>query len=336
LFTLACPVLARGATPPGWLIYQTPEGLLAKRAAGGKPRLLVSIGNFKGVSTYAAAPDGRHIVYRKGGGLFLGQYGRKTRTQIASIGRYLPADLAWSSDSRTLAMTLGHTHVDCQGRGHDRTGEDIGVLRTFGSPLEPLTQVPCVGSEREIASNEGPTFSPDGRRLVYGARTPNGSDDGRLSLMTIPVQGGSPTEVVGSDDAFGAFAPDWSPDGRLFAFARNFRPGDVAVLPAGGGTAKTVVRQLSTSILAGPRWSPDSRWIVYHAPTGTKQRCCLSDLFIVPAVGGPRRRVTTGGVFDDAPVAWVRRISPGATAPLPTEKRHADHPKRHRHRRHGG
>jgi len=101
-----------------------------------------------------------------------------------------------------------------------------------------------------------PSFSPEGGRLAYLARSP----DGELELRVMSRTGGQPVTLASGVEA--SEYPSWSPDGRFLAFAAG-SPITVRVVSAAGGQ----VRLLTPNGGDYPQWSPDGRWIAYSVWT---------------------------------------------------------------------
>jgi serine/threonine protein kinase/Tol biopolymer transport system component len=82
----------------------------------------------------------------------------------------------------------------------------------------------------------------------------------------------------------------WSPDGRFIAYASdkagNF---DIWVQPVAGGEAVQLTRSPAQD--TQPDWSPDGRTIAFRSERDA------GGLFIVPALGGPERQLTSFGVY---------------------------------------
>ncbi|MDX1531482.1 MAG: winged helix-turn-helix domain-containing protein [Rhodothermales bacterium] len=179
-----------------------------------------------------------------------------------------------------------------------------------------------------------PVLSPDGSRVAFTWRGP----DGRTDLYVKQTNTADPLRLT-SDDAYEAF-PVWSPDGSTLAFVREDADGDaIYAVPALGGTARRLLQ--TTSWTFGWDWAPDGRTLVLAeraAPGGSfrlvlfdldtrerrpltapeadhtsdvtpafspdgrtvafvrKDRLGVQEIHLVPTAGGPPRRLTTGAL----------------------------------------
>jgi TolB protein len=141
------------------------------------------------------------------------------------------------------------------------------------------------------------TTSPE-RAATTAGRTasPAGAPPPGLIVYSDELRGNPQLWVVGSDGrglhqlkelAGGQLHPSWSPDGRQIAFERDFenRAG-VYVMRVDGSH----LRQLSHDRFAGdPAFSPDGRSVVFSRNPSEHE----NGLSIVPAAGGPARKLTT-------------------------------------------
>ena len=137
-------------------------------------------------------------------------------------------------------------------------GQGIWEVNADGSNLHLVWSPPPDGS----GIDDGPTFTPDGKSIVFTRCCPQPSgyglwkinpDGTRLRIVN--------TETVGPNvDGPGDYGPQVSPDGRTIAFGRN---GAIATVNFAGGN----LRQLTDpSLGAGyPNWSPDGKRIVFQA-----------------------------------------------------------------------
>jgi tricorn protease len=176
------------------------------------------------------------------------------------------------------------------------TRGDVFVASMNGKYVKRITHTP--GEERS------PSFSPDGRRLVYA-----GERDGRWSLYE--------SRIVDADDKTfseattieekslkagdeDAMQPAYAPDGKRVAYVANRESvrvldvdskADVEILPKG--------RNFALSDWPwGLAWSPDSKWLALPVqPSGY-----IQNIAVAPADGsGPATRVAPSGEDQDQP-----------------------------------
>ena len=152
-------------------------------------------------------------------------------------------------------------------------------------PVESDTKIPKVGW------GSGNDASPDGKTIAFsGCKAPERSS---MSIWTLPIEGGTPTQLthppVSMTDAF----PCWSPDGKAIAFARcresrDLLKADICIIPSAGGEPRQLTSKSDGVSFGAIAWSPDGKLLAYFSsewPEGDTVR-------VIPAEGGESRVVT--------------------------------------------
>ena len=147
-----------------------------------------------------------------------------------------------------------------------------------------------------IVSLSSPSWSPDGKKVVFiGLRT-NGPSD--LFVLDFEKQDHYPL----TDDRYLETDPDWSPDGRYIVFSSDRTPtgnrGDENLFLYDLETGQTTFLTYGPWKDLDPRWSPDGRYVAF-----TSDRTGVYDVFLVDREGrGGRLTNFTGAAFD---VDWL-------------------------------
>ena len=135
---------------------------------------------------------------------------------------------------------------------------DLYVSNADGSELKRLTKSP--------QDESSPCWSPDGQWICFAAK-----EREHRTLSKVPATGG-PLQTIPTGGLPSPTEPDWSPDGKLIAFTVQYRDFQIAVVPAGGGTATTLIEG------EDPSWSPNSRTLIFTRRRGGGNVLSLLDV----------------------------------------------------------
>ncbi|HVH50103.1 MAG TPA: winged helix-turn-helix domain-containing protein [Candidatus Bathyarchaeia archaeon] len=164
------------------------------------------------------------------------------------------------------------------------------ILRASGIYHVDLQQETAQRTKTIVTStngrNEGPTLSPDGKKLVFMS-----DRSGSLEIWVSNRDGSAPAQLT---NLHGCGTPRWSPDGMWIAFdtVGNGAQG-VYVIPAMGGTPRAVVTDAWENSV--PSWSRDGKWIYFGS-----RRSGEDQVWKIPVAGGKAVQVTHDGGF----AAW--------------------------------
>jgi Tol biopolymer transport system component/DNA-binding winged helix-turn-helix (wHTH) protein len=339
--------LAPVFSPDGaWVLFQRGNGagadLWRAPAAGGEAERVTADARPLAGHTWAA--DGRSVVFssartgvyalwrvpaaggtpepvmgpavRDPGGPALARAGRRLAVSDWAFEINLWEHVEGEAPARRIASTLWSKQPHLRPDGarvvfvSNRTGPtEVWTARRDGAGLVRLTDF---GG----ASVEHPRFSPDGRLIVFQARSETHAD-----LYVVRAEGGPPRRLTASpaDEV----APRWSRDGRTLYFGSN-REGAWQVwrMPAGGGQATRVTtgggytaEETSDGALLVARYAEPGLWRVAG---GTETRVAY-----LPALGDWGNWAVVGeGVValsrENGALRLVRLdLDGGAASPLP-------------------
>ncbi|MDF1503735.1 hypothetical protein PYV61_12320, partial [Roseisolibacter sp. H3M3-2] len=167
--------------------------------------------------------------------------------------------------------------------------------QSWDAPLVVVDRRGVVQRALNVERPWTPRFSPDGRRVAYGAFA-----DGRGSsdVFVTDLEQGTTRRLT--DDDGDSNDPQWSPDGRTVAFSVGAPGGkDIFATPLSGGPAKPLASRNGTQFASD--WVRDGRTLVVTDDgEGHGQ-----DVYAVPLDGSPARRIAASDADESA-----ARVSP--------------------------
>ncbi|HWO02321.1 MAG TPA: amidohydrolase family protein [Blastocatellia bacterium] len=170
-------------------------------------------------------------------------------------------------------------------------------------PAEGGKARPITDAVRDTAEDLDPSFSPDGRRVVF-----RGERNGRTGLWLLDLESPLPRQLTQLPDPVGYEGnAAWSPDGRVIAFARavphlnaqRWRS-DLLMLDVASGTIRRLsIAGLPNPEVADPIWVRGGRYIAFVARNARSRRG--GRVWLVAASGGQASPVTEDSVQALAP-----------------------------------
>jgi serine/threonine protein kinase len=148
----------------------------------------------------------------------------------------------------------------------------------------------------------GNGLSPDGKTIVFMAYK-EGTHPVEVSIWTVPVGGGEPTEITRANLPRHDRFPCWSPDGDSIAFGREDRWSkdeyqmNIFLTSSEGGEVRQLTSRSNRVTWASIDWSPDGEYIAYFSLDDT--------INIIPVRGGEHRVLAdVGNVSGHCSLSW--------------------------------
>ena len=130
------------------------------------------------------------------------------------------------------------------------SGRGVFLMNPDGSKVEPLTP-------DEYSNAVRPTYSPDGKRILYSAIDP-AVNHSRLFVVDVKTRAVS---TIGSPNMTAA-SPAWSPTGEQIAFGDGKQ---IMIIDADGTDLHVLGSGCPASLCRWPSWSPDGTMIAFQA-----------------------------------------------------------------------
>lgn len=279
-------------SPDGKMFAMTRNGqIVLMPADGGWPVTLTSAAG--GKSGLSWSPDGRTIAYASQGSIWVVPAGGGAPRRLTNTAGG-PGDPRQASDRQPQYSPKGHWILFETGRrGHN----NLMVVSDDGMTTEFLTEA--------NVDEEGASWSPDGTRISYTARSPE-YFSGKLNVLRFDPAEGPAAEPVAlytapTDRGGGWSVPkaQWSPDGKSLAVVlQEGGWNNIYLIPSAGGAPKPLTHGAWED--SSPEFSPDGKSL---AIVSNRENPEASNIWIVPLDGSPahiHRQYTVPSV-DSAP-----------------------------------
>ncbi len=212
-----------------------------------------------------------------------------------SLGTWLltrPRAGAWAPANFRLVSTLAGSH-----RSPSFSPDGTMVAYVADADGAPQVWVRTLAEGEPIRITSGamgvgrPRWSPRNDQIAFHRK----SGDVLGGIWTVPPLGGAPRKIID-----GGWDPNFSADGGRLVFER---PGEIWTAAADGSDQRRV-EGLPPASLARvdkfPAFSPDGHWIAFFSPSLSLR----GDIWVVRAIGGQARRLTSDVILSGAPV-WT-------------------------------
>ncbi len=239
----------------------------------------------------AVSPDGKQIAFVSARddpnqlNLYIMEIDGNNPRPLLALPGVLSFGPQWSPNGSQIAFsgsTGGHFEVYLV----SAQGTDAKAL------TQPTADAKTPADEQPVINNSRPSWSPDGKKLVFVS-----DRDGGESLYTLELSNGSVTRLT--TGFYSDSLPRWSPDGTTILFMSN-RASTVKGLftvPAAGGEPKLVATPKSDE---SPAWAgANGELIVFSS-----DRTLDWEIYSMRADGSDLRQLTHSKGLDRFP-AWT-------------------------------
>jgi len=332
-------------SPDGTRIAYTPDDTRLRIANVADGTLDTVLGGQNALATIFWSPDGKSIAFtaaQPAGGravniLSLADGSVRTIEKLGDI------PLAWSPDSRSLALLRGQGEIVVASVAGNHIGEltrenptsyvnytgtlaptltwsrsnDLFFQHVAGGDLELISIGANGRHRRELTNNyvddSNPVWSPNGSQIAFGrnlgtAASPN------TEIFVMSANGHNVHRLTthpGIDDF-----PTWSPNGKRIAFVRRLSANDIGIVTVSptGGRLQVIAHDVNDQPIA---WSPNGHQFLLTDFDQNPQPLDASGRIVVvmPATGGGEHAITPGNDPDWSPdgkrIVFVRTISCG-------------------------
>ena len=197
---------------------------------------------------------------------------------------------SWSPDGKRIAFDSNRD---------GRFNWEIYVMDADGGNQQRLTNNPDPNGHPD---DRYPSWSPDGKRIVFSARREGHvvhNLDTTYEIYVMDADGGNQQRLTNNRN--NELAPVWSPNGNRIAFAAdrkgNFGNFEIYVMDADGGNPQNLTNNRIFDWF--PSWSPDGERIAFMS-----RRDGNSEIYVMDADGGNQQNLTNNRDSDGRP-AWL-------------------------------
>jgi tricorn protease len=232
--------------------------------------------------------DGRTIVYEENFGLWKLDLtnGQPHEVKIDIVSDDRENNLA----TKAVSGEADSFHLSPSGKRSVISVEgELFTIATDRGDVHRLTSTP---GAREV----NPQWSPDGKWIAFVS-----DQTGREEVWLCDENGGQMKKVSDSDTIKGP--PVWSPDSKALLYTASdkklhkYTPETGRTDVLAGGDVVT----FGGSAVNNPQWSPDGKWVSYTKA----DRTLLPHVYVIPAAGGPERRITGPDSYSDTNAHWT-------------------------------